>query len=264
MSQLQSSFPFSIDVQVYNQTTNNYYTQRVSWVETQLVNQVEGSMIVQYRDNGPTKAGLYFMGLTSYRICVFYKEIEDLVIQGGDVKLYYNLQTNMAVEPLSAVYLNGYKKDVTSLTPNKGIWTVIRFGDTDTPGGITGVTLNPDAATFVPVPSTGTSQVTVGFNWKAVPAGAFVFNPVGSTDTVPKIGIPTAADLPDIAPVKSVNGKIGAVALTTTDVPQGTNLYYTDALAKAAAPVQSVAGREGAVVLAVADSHDQRRPSYSC
>ena len=34
--------------------------------------------------------------------------------------------------------------------------------------------------------------------------------------------------------VTSVNGQVGAVNLTTTDIPQGTNLYYTDALARAA------------------------------
>jgi hypothetical protein len=37
---------------------------------------------------------------------------------------------------------------------------------------------------------------------------------------------------------------------TTTDVPEGTNLYFTDARAIAAAPVQSVAGRTGIVTLA--------------
>ena len=40
---------------------------------------------------------------------------------------------------------------------------------------------------------------------------------------------------------------------TTTDVPEGTNLYFTNARAAAAAPVQSVAGRTGTVTLAKAD-----------
>ena len=35
-------------------------------------------------------------------------------------------------------------------------------------------------------------------------------------------------------PVTSVNGSVGDVALTTTSIPQGTNLYYTDAHARAA------------------------------
>jgi hypothetical protein len=36
---------------------------------------------------------------------------------------------------------------------------------------------------------------------------------------------------------------------TTTDVPEGTNLYFTNARAAAAAPVQSVAGRTGTITL---------------
>ncbi len=78
--------------------------------------------------------------------------------------------------------------------------------------------------------------------------------------------------------VQSVNGMTGEVILTTaevnentnlyytsarfdaafaakftTNLPEGTNLYYTDLRAAAAAPVQSVAGRTGAVLLAQAD-----------
>ena len=40
---------------------------------------------------------------------------------------------------------------------------------------------------------------------------------------------------------------------TTTDVPEGTNLYYTNTRAAAAAPVQSVAGRTGAIALTSSD-----------
>lgn len=43
------------------------------------------------------------------------------------------------------------------------------------------------------------------------------------------------------------------ISFSTTEVAEGTNLYYTDARAKAAAPVQTVAGRIGAVILTVAD-----------
>jgi hypothetical protein len=53
--------------------------------------------------------------------------------------------------------------------------------------------------------------------------------------------------------VLSVNGFTGSVTMTTTNVAEGTNLYYTNARASAAAPVQSVAGRSGAVVLTIAD-----------
>lgn len=45
--------------------------------------------------------------------------------------------------------------------------------------------------------------------------------------------------------VDSVNGKTGVVSLTTTDVPEGANLYHTAERAAAAAPVQSVAAGDG-------------------
>jgi len=57
----------------------------------------------------------------------------------------------------------------------------------------------------------------------------------------------------EIGAVISVAGRTGAVVLSTTDVTEGTRLYYTDARASAAAPVQSVAGRTGAVVLTKSD-----------
>ena len=53
--------------------------------------------------------------------------------------------------------------------------------------------------------------------------------------------------------VTSVNGQTGAVSLTTTNISEGTNLYYTNARASAAAPVQSVAGKTGTVTLTNAD-----------
>ena len=45
--------------------------------------------------------------------------------------------------------------------------------------------------------------------------------------------ITSATSTPISFPVTSVNGATGAVALTTTSIPQGTNLYYTDARARA-------------------------------
>ncbi len=46
---------------------------------------------------------------------------------------------------------------------------------------------------------------------------------------------------------------ISATNATTSDIAEGTNLYYTNARASAAAPVQSVFGRTGAVVLQSSD-----------
>lgn len=53
----------------------------------------------------------------------------------------------------------------------------------------------------------------------------------------------------------------GATA-STTDITEGTNLYFTNARASAAAPVQSVAGRTGAVTLAVADVSGAASTTY--
>jgi hypothetical protein len=53
--------------------------------------------------------------------------------------------------------------------------------------------------------------------------------------------------------VISVNGFVGTVALTSTNIPEGTNLYFTNARASAAAPVQTVNGAAGAVVLSTSN-----------
>jgi hypothetical protein len=53
--------------------------------------------------------------------------------------------------------------------------------------------------------------------------------------------------------VQSVNGMAGTVTLSTSQIAEGSNLYYTAARAASASPVQTVAGRTGAIVLAVAD-----------
>jgi hypothetical protein len=53
--------------------------------------------------------------------------------------------------------------------------------------------------------------------------------------------------------VVSVAGRTGVVVLTTTDVAENSNLYFTTARASAAAPVQTVFGRTGSVVLTTGD-----------
>jgi hypothetical protein len=55
------------------------------------------------------------------------------------------------------------------------------------------------------------------------------------------------------SPVSSVNGATGVVVLTTSDIAEGTNLYFTTGRASAAAPVQSVAGKTGSVTLDTGD-----------
>jgi hypothetical protein len=52
--------------------------------------------------------------------------------------------------------------------------------------------------------------------------------------------------------VSSVNGLTGAVVLTTTDIGEGTNLYFTDARAEAAAVVDSTSGSQTTKAASVA------------
>jgi hypothetical protein len=54
-------------------------------------------------------------------------------------------------------------------------------------------------------------------------------------------------------PVVSVNGKTGALTLTTSDITEIGNLYFTVERAAAAAPVQTVAGKAGNVSLGKVD-----------
>jgi len=54
--------------------------------------------------------------------------------------------------------------------------------------------------------------------------------------------------------VVSVAGKTGVVTLTTSDVSEGSNLYFTNSRAAAAAPVQSVNGSGGAITNVVTTS----------
>lgn len=53
--------------------------------------------------------------------------------------------------------------------------------------------------------------------------------------------------------VQSVNGQTGTVTLSTSNIAEGSNLYYTNARAAAVAPVQTVNGKTGNVVLSSAD-----------
>jgi hypothetical protein len=115
----------------------------------------------------------------------------------------------------------------------QGTWDA----STNTPAFTSGVGTKGN---YYKVSVTGTTTVDGKSQWNA--GDVIIFN---GTIWDKIDGIPSE--------VISVAGRTGAITLTTADVAEGTNLYFTNARASAAAPVQSVAGRTGAVVLAVAD-----------
>lgn len=64
----------------------------------------------------------------------------------------------------------------------------------------------------------------------------------------------TTARAANAAPVQSVNGQTGAVLLNTNNITEGNNLYFTTSRAATAAPVQSVNGQTGAVCVSTTPS----------
>ncbi len=60
----------------------------------------------------------------------------------------------------------------------------------------------------------------------------------------------------------STTGVISYTTPSTSGITEGTNLYFTNARASAAAPVQSVAGRTGAVTLSVSDISGAASTTY--
>jgi hypothetical protein len=66
------------------------------------------------------------------------------------------------------------------------------------------------------------------------------------------LSVPSAS-IGSLAGVLKATAGVVSGSATTSDLPEGSNFYYTDLRASAAAPVQSVFGRTGAVVLQSSD-----------
>jgi hypothetical protein len=106
---------------------------------------------------------------------------------------------------------------------------------------IDGVSYNNTTGVFsldanrVIVTTTQTNQWDTAYNDRIVSAAVTGTTSKTLTLTQGDAGTITAtwSDY-DTAPVTSVNGFTGAVVLTTTNIAEGTNLYYTDARARAA------------------------------
>ena len=118
-----------------------------------------------------------------------------------------------------------------------GKWTTAR--NIAVTGDVSGTTSNFDGS------ANGTLTLTLANT--AVSAGSYGSATQVGTFTVDSKGRLTAAGSVAITfPVSSVNSKTGAITLTTSDIGEGTNLYYTDArvrlnrLDQMAAPTASV------------------------
>ncbi|MGO4883081.1 MAG: beta strand repeat-containing protein [Bryobacteraceae bacterium] len=127
-------------------------------------------------------------------------------------------------------------------------------------GGITGVagTVDFSGGTHtlpakVGVGASKPSTCTVGEQYFAndAPAGQNLFGCTAANTWTVEAGSASS-------PVSSIFGRVGAVTAqagdyTTTQVTEGTNLYFTTARAAGAAPIQSIFGRTGTVTAAAND-----------
>lgn len=111
-----------------------------------------------------------------------------------------------------------------------------------------------NASTNTPTLASGTG--TKGNYYKVSTAGSTTIDGISqwnSGDTIIFNG--TVWDKIDglASEVISVAGRVGNIILTTDDVSEGSNLYFTTARASAAAPIQTVFGRTGSIVLLSSD-----------
>lgn len=145
--------------------------------------------------------------------------------------------------------------------------TSATFSGTVTAAGFTGNLTGTVTGGTADVPETGSNQY---FTTARARAAISASGDISYNATTGVISFSATA-----APVTSVAGRTGAVTLTSTDVAEGTRLYFTDARARAAIsvtgngsynsatgvitinstsiPVTSVAGKTGAVTLAIGD-----------
>lgn len=102
----------------------------------------------------------------------------------------------------------------------------------------------------------GTQSLAASRTWTVDLATIHAGLSGGSGITTPSINVDAYGRVTSLVystilfPVTSVNGKTGAVSLSTTDVPEGTNLYYTDARARAAFSAGSGISISGGVISA--------------
>ena len=119
------------------------------------------------------------------------------------------------------------------------------------------------------VVSLSTSEISEGSNLyftdaRAKSAAVVDFSTGSETDQAMSVSA-AKAYIAASSPVLSVNGETGAVALDSGEIPEGSNLYFTDARAKLAAVIDSMAGSETDMAPSVSSAKAaiQFRPEYA-
>lgn len=186
-------------------------------------------------------------------------ENAELAFNEADNSLYIGIGTGGAGGTATTVEAIGGKGSYLTLSGTQTVTGSKTFSATIT-GSITGnagtatalqtsrtISLSGDATGSVSFDGTANADITTTLASSGVSAGSYGTSTKVGAFTVDAKGRVTAASETSIAfPVTSVNSATGAVVLTTSDVAEGTNLYFTDARVRAnrldqmAAPTASV------------------------
>lgn len=98
----------------------------------------EFSVVVIYRDLGDNQAGLYALFNGRWELAVPYSDINDFIIAGGAIDVYFSLAADTDAPSGSTVYRNGVLSTATTITASDTIlWAAIKT--TPTTGAAAGV-----------------------------------------------------------------------------------------------------------------------------
>lgn len=166
----------------------------------------------------------------------------ELAFNESDDTLYYGKGTGGAGGTATTVEAIGGKGAFVGLSGNQTIAGTKTFSSTIS-GSITGnaatatkletartVSLTGDATGSASFDGSANASISATLASSGVSAGTYGDGTKVSQVTVDVKGRVTAASSVNITfPVTSVNTQTGAITLSTTDIGEGTNLYYTDA-----------------------------------
>ncbi len=224
---MNSVFPFSIPVQValgaaQAVTANASYTSNLS--------AVDDSIAVLYQDMGPTKAGLYLYFNGMWNAAIPFADLNDFVINGGEVSVYADVQSTVTPPSGADVYRNGVLSSATSITASATtIWATLIVNSGGASSGVTSVGLAlPPIFTVSGSPVTASGTLTAALATQtagevfAAPAGGGVpvFRALAGTD----LPIATAAALGGVKQGTNITiAGDGTISATVPSVPAAAN-----------------------------------------